>query len=368
MAEYRIRQQVWLRTRDSAYEEKLCHFLLYHYGDRMDVHVYKEYQQGMRPSGNSMLLTDDEADTEGFGRVIPLTLGEQEGAINLYQSGHRIAEQILECGEMAVAEAHPLIVQNYGKQETERRGGQVISVYSPVGGCGKTTFAMTLAECLSRGNAGKVLYLNLEGSSAWSLFYRNHQSYNLSDFLYSLLLETKTEEDFPLLLDKVVSHQENGVFFIQPCTSFEDLNILTPGETERLIRILQNQFSWILCDMNTAFHSVNRLFIQQSRRCFLISGGEKEALVKVRDFFQNLEIYEELSEDIKGKTRFLRRGGKGERIEGADDSLPENKELFYKKDRLWRLNRDSGYYQKVKEIAQEEMDCVRASGERLPVL
>jgi hypothetical protein len=377
MDEYPERRPIWVRTKDPMYEEKLCHFLTYHYGDRMEVHPFEDDTEGMRPGVHSLLLTDCPQEAgEAFERVIPLTFGEQPGCINLYQSGHRIAEQILRCGsasEEALSLRIGALLRTDGfaegtlsetgflkenppgtgflpEKSAEPKEGTLLSVFSPIGGCGKTTLAMALAEGLAEAQRGSVLYLNMEGASAWSLFYRNETGYNLSDFLYRLLLNGEAEAENEAQLERMVTHQETGVFFIQPCTSFDDLNLLSPMEVEKLLRLLRRRFDWIVCDMNTAFHSVNRLWIQASRRCFLLANAEKEASVKIRDFLESLDIYEGLSTSFREKTVFLRRGGRGERGATADVLLPECRDLLYQRDHLWHLNRDSNYYQKIREI------------------
>ena len=347
MEEYTERPQIWLRMKDSAYEERLYHFLTYHYGNRMEVHRYEEYREGLKPRADSLILTDEEGGTEAFGKRIPLTAGGEEG-ISLYQSGHKIAGQLLE--KSCPGEVSGPLTPAGSPPEPGR--GKLLSVYSPVGGCGKSVFARALAECLYAETGGRVLYLSLEGASEWRLFYRAEKTYNLSDLLYGLLLNMGQRDKIPDLLERVLCRQESGIYFIQPCTSFEDLNLLTPGETEELITILQENFEWIICDMNTAFHSVNRSFIQQSRRCFLLSAAGREAQAKLEDFFQGLEIYGELCQQIKEKTLLLRRGRLKE--ERGEYSLPEERDLFSDRDKLLRYNTRSAYYQRVREIAGEE--------------
>ena len=353
--ESKTRQQIWLRTQDPAYEEKLRHFLTYHYGNRLDVHRYEEYREGLHPAGNSLILTDAVMEDGEFGRVIPLTLGEAPGAINLYQSGHRIAQQIFEEEDVGRAPCLPGPVGAAEPEKKEEKRASLIAVYSPVGGSGKTTLAMALAECISRETGGRVLYLNLEGGAAWRLFYRHEKTLNLSDLLYSMLLDPEQKEKQAQLLEQVLSRQENGVYFIEPCTSFEDLNLLSPGEVTQLLNLLSIGCDWMVCDMNTAFHSVNRLFLQEAQRCLTVIGEEREDREKLRDFFRSLEVYEEVFRMLKEKTRLLRRGRQRGRGEEADSFLPEEKELYHKREGLLQFNRDSAYYQRVQEIAREEV-------------
>ena len=79
-----------------------------------------------------------------------------------------------------------------------------------------------------------------------------------------MLLEDKGSNKLEGYLMELAERQANGVLFIKPCTSFEDLNVLETEEAEALIQLLRTYFQWIICDMNTAFHSVNQTFMKNS--------------------------------------------------------------------------------------------------------
>ena len=54
-------------------------------------------------------------------------------------------------------------------------------------------------------------------------------------------------------LREIAVGQENGVYFIRPCHSFQDLNTLQESELYQLLCILTDYFDEVVCDMNTAF-------------------------------------------------------------------------------------------------------------------
>ncbi len=354
------KRQVWLSTKDEEYEKKLCRFLGYHYGNRMEVHRYEEYLQGAMPVAGSLLLTEDPAEgCDCFGRTLRFTQVEEPDGIALYQSGHKIARQILSQENarddfLKEKAAAPLKAPEEAVKEEvvfgRPKNGKVYCVYSPVGGVGKTSFAMALAQCLHEECEGSVLFLSMEGSSAWPLYYRSETQYNLSDLLYCLLMEGTSEAGWNDELERVVTRQENGVYFIRPCSSFQDLNVLTPEETERFFSALLRHFSRIVCDLNTACHSVNRYLMAYCSRVFLLSRKDMLADYKVRSFQESMESSAQNYRDFMAKTRLLVRGrGKGE------DALPEEKELFKRYDAYLRLNTSSAYYKRIRQIVQEEL-------------
>lgn len=82
------------------------------------------------------------------------------------------------------------IMYYYSEQENDEeyftgihKDNRVIGVYSPVGGIGKTTFALTLGQVLAENQ--NVLYLNLEECSGFKEFLGGSH-WNLSDLIYFL--------------------------------------------------------------------------------------------------------------------------------------------------------------------------------------
>lgn len=116
-----------------------------------------------------------------IGKVIILTEGVQPpelssyAGVYKYQSSSQVIREVMACyGE----EKSVLPVQNPVMKKTT----EILGVYSPLGRCLKTSFALTLGQILARERP--VLYLNMEEYSGFEeLFKRNYQG-TLSDLLY----------------------------------------------------------------------------------------------------------------------------------------------------------------------------------------
>ena len=65
-----------------------------------------------------------------------------------------------------------------------RGAGEGLGVYSPVGRCLKTSFALTMGKLLAQEE--RVLYLNLEEFSGLSVLMKEEYKSDLSDLLYFL--------------------------------------------------------------------------------------------------------------------------------------------------------------------------------------
>ena len=130
-----------------------------------------------------LLLAGDEVEAEELkdiraGQVIRLgeTNAAREGgrSVYKYQASDSVLREVMACyqSQEPVAAFFPAA----GKRS------QVIGVYSPVGRCGKTAFAFTLAQVLAR--EGRALFLTLEEFSGLSGLTGTEFQNGLSDLLY----------------------------------------------------------------------------------------------------------------------------------------------------------------------------------------
>ena len=354
------RRQVWLSTRDRAYEEKLYQFLTYHYGQRMEVHRSLELAEGFVPDEGSLLLTDrDEEEPARFGETVRLTPGETGGGINVYQSGHEIARQLLRLRggadsskEAASAEEQPDLCRARESVFGSAGAGGVFTVCSPVGGCGVSSFAMTLAQCLQENCEGRVLFLAPEPSFPWQLFFRSSAPYNLSDLLYSLLTEEGTGAAWEAELDRVLSRQESGVWFIRPLTSLRDLELLSNRELALLFGKLRKRFAWIVCDPGCCGGSLSEKILELSDRIYLLKRQNPVDDKKTENYLSSLELVPEEGNALRGRMKVMtvRRGRKGQ-------FLPEEKAIFLRKDALLKPDPGTAYYKKVRELAIGDADA-----------
>ena len=124
-----------------------------------------------------ILLISDKAMCEEVsrlqvGKLIILTEGvhrpelDQYPSVYKYQASDSVVREVMDCygAEKAAHESGPVW----------KRPASVIGVYSPVGRCQKTSFALTLGQVLARDRA--VLYLNLESYSALSSLWERSGS------------------------------------------------------------------------------------------------------------------------------------------------------------------------------------------------
>ena len=340
---------VRIRLRDKEYAQKMEEYLLGQYGERMEI--------GGEGS-NSVVITDQAEDTEGSGILLNFDNDMAEG-VSAYQSMDEIARMVLKQGEgqgYAQTEEMPeKLEEAAGQYSNGQPFPGLIGVFSPVGGCGKTTFSIAYCEAAAQKYQGKkILYWNAEGAADWQMFFWNPCPYTMSDLIYCLLMG---EENMQEYLREIAVGQDDGTFFIKPCTSFQDLNVLEGEELYRLLKVLTTYFDLVICDMNTAFENINRQILRLSQTRYYLVSDMPGGRLKLQDFAENLQRQNLTAEYMEKGSTVVCIGDRGEEWKlpeawkGADSViLPWCSRLFYEEGGRLRLRRDSNYYERIRQL------------------
>ncbi len=309
--------QVWVDLKDRRYAKRLAEFLKLRYGESMQVDLMGNEEQ--KPDMESILLTDREHRKEGYGQI--LWVSAEEG-LNPYQSGHKIAREILKKKETWHLNEEVLAFNE--------QPGEWISVYSPVGGVGKSTLAMGLADVLARKK--RVLFVSLEGPSAWSLYYQYPLGYNLSDFFYCFLMGNQKE--WEKQIKEMVYQQKNGVYFLSPCLYPDDLLEMRDSEVVGWMDLLKAKFDYVVADLSCQLIRPLRVILQHSSKpCFLVD-QQAEGRAKWQDF-------QLLNEKMREHWVFFRHAEKSKQ---GEICLPEDNNIFEIKDGIKQFLPESVYY------------------------
>lgn len=181
----------------------------------------------IRENGAEMLLLseqllNDEVEQLDVKKIMLLTEEEASGT-GKHQTVCKYlpAERILREAESAYdAEMKAA----YGSGAVRSCPGRIFAVYSPVGGSGKTSFALTLGLELAK--VHRVLYLNMESSSGLETILGAENERSLSDLIYLYRQDPESMvRRFPELTVPVRS-----LDCVMPAQGFEDLADLHAGE------------------------------------------------------------------------------------------------------------------------------------------
>jgi cellulose biosynthesis protein BcsQ len=145
------------------------------------------------------------------GGIIPINL-EGYAIVKKYQSGDAIVQSIIK----KYIEAMP------GEFDINELAGEceIVGVFSPIGGSGKTTIAMLLSRIIAAKK--KVLYFSLEQMQFTEQVFSGSSKYNMSDFLYYI---HKKDKEIIFNLNRMLIQDSNtDVHFLNSPLCFLDLN------------------------------------------------------------------------------------------------------------------------------------------------
>ena len=319
------RFQVLVDLKDRRYAKRLIEFLTRRYGEQMQVEELNRSQP--QSYASAILLTDQDDRPKQYAQVIWVSA---EAGLNPYQSGHKIAGEIMKQKENWHLNEDVL--------EFNAKKGEWVSVYSPIGGIGTSTLAMGLADVLAKEK--KVLFLLLEGASAWSLFFRYPLGYNLSDFFYCFLLSGPREWDKQI--KEMMYQQKNGVYFLSPCQYPDDLLELRDSEVIGWMDLLKGSFDYVVADLGCQMLRPNRMILENSSKpCFIV-----DQKAEGRAKWQNFTLRHEA---LPNQWIFYRHADKSKQ---GEICLPEDSEIFEVQDGIKQFSQDSIYYSCLQKVVE----------------
>lgn len=139
-----------------------------------------------------------------------------------YQASDRVLREVMACYQVR---AEPEMLTIAGSKS------RIIGVYSPIGRCGKTGFAMTLGQVLAKDE--KVLLLCLEDFSVLSRMTGAEYTGTLSELLYYF-----RQGEYSRMRLGSVTYSWNGLDYVPPVAYAEDLSDVTGEELAALLQAI----------------------------------------------------------------------------------------------------------------------------------
>lgn len=185
------------------------------------------------------------------GKLIVLTEGIKSpelsayAGIYKYQSSAQIVREVMACygEERSVLPAQSPVL---------KKATQILGVYSPVGRCLKTSFALTLGQLAAREKP--VLYLNLEEYSGFEELFGKSFTGTLSDLLYFV---RQGDHNLTVRLNSMVE-TVGQLDFVPPVQSPMDIRGTSWQDWEHLLQeiILHSSYEMIVLDIGNGIEEV----------------------------------------------------------------------------------------------------------------
>lgn len=200
--------------------------------------------------------------------------------INKYKPGNIIANELIR------------IFAEYSEdeivEEDIQSNKEIIGVYSPIGGVGKTTIAIAIAKSLAvRGK--KTLFLSMEQNASYNFFLKKENKYNFSDFLYYLKQNDKK------LLMKVQSFRNvdsnSGIHYFSPPICYNDLNEINVKEWSYLFNYIRDKSSYsrVIIDFSSHLSERNIDILNLCNKIILIVAKDPLSVEKIDTMNRNLD-------------------------------------------------------------------------------
>lgn len=218
--------------------------------------------------------------------TVPLQQSAFPG-INKYQPGETIFNKIVE-----ICSGTNSRIQEIFKGT---RGAYVISVYSPVGGSGKTIISIYLSVLLSRMGL-RVFYLNLESLGTTDFLMNSSDSHGSRDSFNDILFylqENREKLAARINTLKRTDIQNNISFFNSSGCSLE-LDEITEYELEKLVTEMRqiDQFDTIVVDTDSVLNPRSMAMLYNSDSIVLVTLQNPLAQQKLHAFENEIKRIE----------------------------------------------------------------------------
>ncbi|SHK19751.1 AAA domain-containing protein [Clostridium cavendishii DSM 21758] len=280
---------------DERYIKGVSTYFNNNYGDKFYITGFsnKEYAMDYLKSGkridivliNKDLYFDEIKKYNIKSKVI---LGEAKEAgvfenyplINKYTPGSMLYEIIIK----AYAEQSP---ENLERVVSNHTSTKILTVYSPIGGIGKTTLAVSLCkELASRGL--DVLYLNLEDVQSTELYFNCEEETGLSDFIFAI--KERNNNIRKKFVDFSLKDESSSIRYFSPTESILDIEDLDKDDIKFMLESLLDlkMFNYIIVDTSSKFNSQYKMILNSSNHIVFPIGKDSSSTIKTNIFLNNI--------------------------------------------------------------------------------
>jgi len=312
-----MRIKLLIATADVDYANHMSNILAEKYADDFEVSVCtsNERLRDLLTSNryDSALLEADFAESAKLSGIrVPILLADSFVAIspaaeslkrvNKYQRISSIAGKVMEY----FAEVSGGISGFGGKK------ARITVVWSPAGGTGKTTVALSYAA--ARVSAGRqVVYLNLESFSSVSVYFREGGP--------SITRLFEKLEANAAMFQKGIRQLDPGsgiMYFCAP-ENYDDVNILSAEDIEKLINACADDADDLIIDLSSQCDQRNQKILCLADTALLVCDPSPASQVKLGQFISQHSAFGQIRADA------VLVNNKGARF--AEPNLPKSIQL-----------------------------------------
>lgn len=311
-----MRIRILIAAEDADYLDRLARVVTDKYADLFEVNVCssKENLRQVQQKGNAdiALIGAEFMDCIDFGRVrMPILMWDGEvdvsqadeklKLVKKYQRISSIVSKVLEY--YSVLPKAALMVEG---------GAPITVVWSPAGGCGKTTVA--LAYAAQKAAAGKkVVYLDFEPFSSGDVYFSG------TGKSISCVFE-RLDTNLELLLQSVqMQDPGSGIYYFSKPDNYDDMNELTAEDMCTLVSACAKNCDEVIVDCGGACGTQTKALLDMAASVMLVVTGEPYCQKKWEQFCTQYSVFE----SIREKAMMVKNRGAGNIAEHGMERIIE---------------------------------------------
>ena len=276
---------------DSQYLNNLMNYISQNYGHvfnticftektYLDEHINKADKLDIILMNKDFYNKDFNSYDKTSVIILSENLTEFEGfpCLKKYQSADKICTDIIRIYESSIN-------NNYKKNN----GTKVITFYSPLGGIGTSTIAVTTAYNIAK-KGEKVLYLSLEDIQSTEIFMGNIKAtYNLSDLISSV--KERSEEFKSILTNGCQKYKKSSLYYFNPVDSILDIEDLSLEDIRELVEKIEelNVFDYVIFDLQSVLNTKYYHLFKKSIKVIVTIGQDKRSNYKIDTMLKQLD-------------------------------------------------------------------------------
>ena len=287
--------QLLLAVKDTGYAEHLSRILTEKYADIFEVIICSRPERlpeltSTRKFDVGLLSPEMAACARLESFRFPLLLWDGLGTLDKQSEGmkklrcyQRISTLV---GEILSAYAEISPARGY----TGAVYARTTAVWSPIGGCGKTTAALAYAaQKVSEGN--RTVYLDLQAFFDGTVYFQQTGK-SISTIL------GKLDKDVGLMLQGIRQQDnDSGIWYFCRPDNYDDISILTPAEVLRLIEGCAEGADEVVVDLSSTYNETVRKILESVDEVLLVVDASQTGRAKWEQFQRQHDLFEK----IRGK-------------------------------------------------------------------
>lgn len=283
-----------IATKEKDYAEHLAKVLAVKYAEEFEATVCSDFEKAVAALRKpvDIIISDPEFTNtlEAENKKLLLEFWDGESSPNPETDGRAIRKY------QRITTLVGQILEKYSEVAESRKPfgastAKVSAVWSPAGGCGKTTAA--LAYAAQKAVEGKkVLYLNLEAFCSLSAYFpQNGKSISTAlehlDGNVAMFLQGIRQQD-----------RDSGIYYFGMPSNYEDVSILSATDITQLIAGCADGMDELVIDLSSIYDARTREILELADEVMLVADGSPVGLCKLSQFKEQHDLFQELEAKI----------------------------------------------------------------------